>query len=756
MAVFVEAPVKLETTLGRRRAAIRRRLSRLAPSSAATAALSKSSYLPGLDGLRALAVIAVLIYHGRTSWLPGGFLGVEVFFVISGFIITRSLLTEWQERGRINLGAFWLRRARRLLPAVFMVIAATMTYALAFQPDAVASLRNDALSALIYVTNWHLIMGGQSYFDSFARPSMLRHLWSLAVEEQFYLIWPPVLFVGLSTIRRWGVFSLVVVGAAASAIGMALIYSSSGDITRIYYGTDTRAAGLLAGAALAFLPSGRRTGSGYVSRWLLALLGVASLTGLVAAAFWLDAGQTWLYEGGFLAVALTTCIAIVAATHTNLFSRVLGARPLRWVGLRSYGIYLWHWPIYMLIWPDQPTVLQWFGLTAVVFVVAALSYALVEQPVRQGALSRLWTSVRHWSTLRWRYRGAFAFSSAGAMALVAGLVTLSVLAKAPERPAYFNTTSVRIHSNLQVTDVASVLRGPTALSRVQTTISSLTDDGHTCETAAMAPGAADALKPEYGAGCPPPDALFARPAFPETEASTPVSAPVSQIPQSGEVDEAAVAAGHTPPSGDPAQPENRANCAAIRGTQYRSVEERQWYLANCVVAAPPPAQQPASQIAKPPVLTTAPSVTAIGDSVMLGAAYSLAGSIPGIDVDAQVGRQASAAISLLSQRAASNLLGSVILMDIGNNGTFTSAQFDQIMAIAGSRTVIFVNLHVPRSWQDGNNAVIADGVARYPNARLVDWKAAGDAHPDVFYSDGIHLTPDGASLYTSLIVAALQ
>ena len=717
---------------------------------------SKSSYLPGLDGLRALAVIAVLIYHGRASWLPGGFLGVEVFFVISGFIITRSLLNEWQDCGRINLGAFWLRRARRLLPAVFMVIAATMTYALAFQPTIVASLRDDALSALLYVTNWHLIMGGQSYFDSFARPSMLRHLWSLAVEEQFYLIWPPVLFLGMSTVRRWGVFTVVVGGVAASAIGMALIYTSSGDVSRIYYGTDTRAAGLLAGAALAFLLSGRGIGSGSAGRWLLTLLGVASLTGLVAAAFWLDEGQTWLYEGGFLAVSLTTCVTIAAATRTNLFSRLMGALPLRWVGLRSYGIYLWHWPIYMLIWPDQPTVLQWFGLTAVVFVVAAISYALVEQPVRQGALSRLWTRVRHWSTLRWRYRGAFAFSSAGAMALVAGLVTLSVMAKAPEKPAYFNTTSVRIHGNLQVTDVASVLRGPTALSRVQTTISSLTDDGRTCESAAIAPDSADALKPDYGAGCPPPDALFARPAFPETQASAPLPTSAAVIPTPGEVDEAAVAVGHTPPSGDPAQPENRANCDAIRGTQYLSVEERQWYLANCVVVAPPATEAPVSHIAKPPVLTTAPSVTAIGDSVMLGAAYSLAGSIPGIDVDAQVGRQASAAISLLSQRAASNLLGSVILMDIGNNGTFTSAQFDQIMAIAGTRTVIFVNLRVPRSWQDGNNAVIADGVARYPNARLVDWKAAGDAHPDVFYSDGIHLTPDGASLYTSLIVAALQ
>jgi hypothetical protein len=156
------------------------------------------------------------------------------------------------------------------------------------------------------------------------------------------------------------------------------------------------------------------------------------------------------------------------------------------------------------------------------------------------------------------------------------------------------------------------------------------------------------------------------------------------------------------------------------------------------------------------VLTTAPSVSAIGDSVMLGAAYQLAASIPGIDVDAQVGRQASAAVQLLAQRAASNLLGSVLLIDIGNNGTFTSAQFDQIMAIAGNRSVIFVNVRVPRSWQDGNNAVIADGVSRYANARLVDWKSAGDAHPQAFYSDGLHLTPDGAALYTSLIVAALQ
>jgi peptidoglycan/LPS O-acetylase OafA/YrhL len=753
--------VRIETTRGRRRAAIRRRLSCFSrkPSEANPTTEPKSSYLPGLDGLRALAVIAVLIYHGRASWLPGGFLGVEVFFVISGFIITRSLLNEWQDRGRIALGAFWLRRARRLLPAVFVVIAATLTYALAFQPDAVAKLRVDALFALLYVTNWHLIIDGQSYFESFARPSMLRHLWSLAVEEQFYLIWPLILFAGLPTLRRWGVLALILGGVAASAIGMALLYDSSGDVTRIYYGTDTRAAALLAGAALAFVAGGRGSANGFVKRWGLALLGAASLTGLLAAAFWLNDGQTWLYRWGFLAVSLTTCVTILAATRTNAFSRLLGVLPLRWVGLRSYGIYLWHWPIYMLIWPDQPTVLQFLGLTAAVLVVSALSYALIEMPVRQGALGRLWRRVRAWSNLRWRYRGAVAFSTSGAMALVVGLVTLSVLAKAPEVPSYFETGSIRIHGNLQVSDVGSVLRGPTALSRVQTTISTLTDDGRSCDAAAMAPAAAapGGLSPDYAASCPAAEPLFARPLF--AEPSAPASLPSLSIQHPTEVDEAAVGFGLTPPAPgtDPAamSPENRANCDLIRGTAYRSVGERQWYLANCIVT-PPSTQSQNVDVPRPPVLLTAPSVTAIGDSVMLGAAYTLAASIPGIDVDASVGRQADAAINLLSQRAASNLLGEVVLIHIGNNGTFTSAEFDQIMAIAGNRKVIFLNLHVPRSWQDSNNAVIADGVSRYPNARLVDWQATGDAHPELFYNDSIHLTPAGASTYTSMVIAALQ
>src|SRR5215212_4247115 len=215
------------------------------------------SYSPGLDGLRALAVIAVLFYHAELAWIPGGFLGVEVFFVISGYLISALLLAEWRQKGTINLKDFWLRRARRLLPALYVLLVVTLTYAVVFLPGEVAGLRAEVLAAVGYVTNWYLIFGQQSYFESVGRPSVLQHLWSLAVEEQFYLIWPIVLAVGLGWGTVWRrqrlVLMVALVGAASSAVMMALMYTPGVDPSRIYFGTDTRATGLLCGAALAFL-----------------------------------------------------------------------------------------------------------------------------------------------------------------------------------------------------------------------------------------------------------------------------------------------------------------------------------------------------------------------------------------------------------------------------------------------------------------------------------------------------------------------
>lgn len=215
--------------------------------------LPQLPYMPGLDGLRALAVVAVLLYHADLGWFRGGFLGVDVFFVISGYLITALLLAEWDGHARIDCVGFWLRRARRLLPALLLLLASTLLFAVVFLPDEVAGLRGDALAALLYATNWYFVFEQRSYFETFGRPSLLLHLWSLAVEEQFYILWPLLFALGMRVLGRRRFLPVVLAGAAASALAMALLYQPDSDTSRIYYGTDTRVAGLLVGAALAFV-----------------------------------------------------------------------------------------------------------------------------------------------------------------------------------------------------------------------------------------------------------------------------------------------------------------------------------------------------------------------------------------------------------------------------------------------------------------------------------------------------------------------
>ncbi len=216
------------------------------------AAAARLRYLPGLDGLRALAVLAVLVYHADVAWLPGGFLGVDVFFVISGYLITSLLLAERSATGRIKLRRFWARRARRLLPALFALLAVVAVVVLAWVPDQQARLGGDVGAAFTYSTNWYLIFHQESYFVALGRPSLLRHLWSLAVEEQFYLAWPLIFAAGLALYGKRWFPKVILVGALVSAVLMALLFIPGTDPSRVYFGTDTRAAGLLVGSLLAF------------------------------------------------------------------------------------------------------------------------------------------------------------------------------------------------------------------------------------------------------------------------------------------------------------------------------------------------------------------------------------------------------------------------------------------------------------------------------------------------------------------------
>ena len=274
-------------------------------------------YVGALDGVRALAVAGVLLYHAGVPWLPGGFLGVDLFFVLSGFLITSLLLAEREATGRIDLARFWLRRARRLLPAAFVVIGVCLLVVAFLPPGEAARTRADALASLGYVNNWHQVLADRSYFESFGRPSLLEHLWSLAVEEQFYLLWPLFLGFALTRLGRRRTALLTLAAATASALAMGLLFEPGSDPSRVYFGTDTHASGLLAGALLAFLwPLGRFRATPHPSAvWVLDAAAVAGLAAVVAAMATVHDYDPFVYRGGIAAFGVAAAVLIGAVSH---------------------------------------------------------------------------------------------------------------------------------------------------------------------------------------------------------------------------------------------------------------------------------------------------------------------------------------------------------------------------------------------------------------------------------------------------------
>jgi len=361
-------------------------------------------YLPGLDGLRALAVAAVVAYHVDLGWAQGGLLGVGVFFTLSGYLITDLLLGQQESTGRLQLAGFWLRRARRLLPALIVMLAVVVAWVTLLNRPLLPAVRGAVVASTLYVTNWWLIAQHSSYFAQFGPPSPLEHLWSLAVEEQFYLIWPWLLWIGLrwrrsraATDTRLAAASLLL--AAASAVAMGLLYQPGYDPTRVYDGTDTRAFGLLIGAALAFVWPSRHLRAEVAdgARWILDGAGFAGLAVFAVLVWRTGEYSPFLYRGGMVLLSFAAALMVAAAASpASRFGRILGWWPLRWLGVRSYGIYLWHFPIIALTAPpgggDTPAraILQ----VSATIGCAALSWRYIEEPIRHGALSRWWAQMR--------------------------------------------------------------------------------------------------------------------------------------------------------------------------------------------------------------------------------------------------------------------------------------------------------------------------------------------------------------------------
>ncbi len=600
--------------------------------------MSVLSRLPGLDGLRGVAVMAVIGYHlNLGNFLPAGFLGVDIFFTVSGFIITALMLQEHAQTGRIDFAAFYLRRARRLFPAALLMLLVLVALTPLLQPAALPRLREDLPAAFLYVSNWWQIVAQQSYFEAIDHPRLLQHLWSLAVEEQYYLLWPLLSWWLLNSFGKTGL-GIAAGGIAFASTGwMAWLYATQivdGDPSRVYLGTDTHLMGLLAGSALAawWNPWKIRMAS-QASDEGINLAGTAALAALIWGMAETHEGMPGLYMGGFLLTATLTCVVIGSATREGTWvAWMLSTRPMLWLGARSYSLYLWHWPVMVWLRPSAQADAQelvWITVArlALTCVCAEASYRWVETRWAKGFLA-----------IPWR-RSA----TTGAATLV--LVNAWVLVYMP------NWASERQHK------------------------------------------------------------------------------PMTEQPQSA------------PPQTSP-NPGSSTPSPAL--TALADKHE---------TATPTTALQVGRLHAE---ASSYQRVTLVGDSVLLGASPYLLRRLPAASVEAKVGRQGSDGLKIVQNLRSETQLGDATVIHLGTNGYLAENQFKALLQnLADRKTVVVVNVYGARRWTGPNNELIGRVSKNFDNVRLVDWHAIGQANPDYFVQDGIHLSGSGIHAYYSQIRMAL-
>jgi peptidoglycan/LPS O-acetylase OafA/YrhL len=655
--------------------------------------------LPGLDGLRAIAVIGVLLYHVGVSWLPGGFLGVDLFFVISGFLITSLLLNEVRLTGRLSLRRFYLRRARRLLPALFVMLAVMGTFMAFFAPADLGQARGDIAAALGYVSNWWYVLHHRSYFIAAGRPSPFQHLWSLAVEEQFYLVWPAVLVALVATRARlrW-ITAVALAGAVGSAFWMRVLAVRGNvpfdtDSSRVYFGTDTHASALLLGAAAAAMVAGlaarRDRGIPAGVRVACDVLGVAGLVAICWSMHAFDYYRPGLYRGGFLAfAAIGTVVVTLAAATGGWLGRALDVSPLRWIGARSYGLYLWHWPVFVYTRPGLdwslrgPAALA--ARLAIVVFLTELSYRFVEVPLRREGVVSLVRRLRiagRDHPRAWRVV-APVLSAALGIAAVAGATTL---------------VSTRIAHSQARRDASTLGQGQSQ----------------------------------------------------PNNAAVAAAGPTSSMPAAP----LATSAASTPPDRTP------ASSAVMSGaTSAAETTSPQLSLPTRPPSRPThPGMATHGPVTTPPAIPagTPPSVSAVGDSVMLDAATALKAVCPGTEVYAVVGWQAKAVFAEVATLRTAAHLGREVVIETGTNGIVSAKELDATLtALADRQKVIVINDHMDRPWEPPNNAMFPVVVKAHPNAVLVNWDTAADTHPNWLSTDGVHLKPAGRAPYAQLIKTA--
>ena len=375
--------------------------------------LKSSRYMSGLDGLRALAVIGVIFYHLTPHILPGGFLGVPIFFVLSGYLISDLLIQEFEQNGKISLKQFWKRRLNRLYPALVTMLILVTGWITIFERSLLLNIRNMILTSLVYLNNWWQISQGASYFDRFTTPSPFVHLWSLAIEGQFYLIWPVIVVFAIVFIKRndWIFYTFIGV-SILSALLMAILYVPGADPSRVYYGTDTRAFSLLIGSALAFIwPSTKlKKNLPNAGRVTLDAVGVLSLGLLIWLMVQLMDSDPFTYYGGIFIFSLISGILVAVVAHpATWLAKLLSLQPLKWIGQRSYGLYLWQYPVMILyevkvgdtsLHPLRHLIIQ----ITLIILISEASYRFVEMPFKKLNIREVlnWNVIADHGKSLWR------------------------------------------------------------------------------------------------------------------------------------------------------------------------------------------------------------------------------------------------------------------------------------------------------------------------------------------------------------------
>ena len=364
-------------------------------------------HISSIDGLRAIAVAAVVLYHLGISWIPGGFLGVDLFFVISGYVITRLILDSINQSSALDLRAFYSARLRRIYPGFIFMVICTIIFIGVWAPEAIKRFLTDLPYALTGSINWYLVARNQDYFETIGRPPLLQHTWSLAVELQFYLIWPIILltvlkYFGKKNVARIALAIAIISGVTLFIVSLSLDQANAQQISHIYFGTDTHSLGLFLGSALAvsWIPQNLSAAITKRAQDVIDGIGVVGLLGLISVFLFIDQSNANLYRIAFPLAGIFGCLVIISLVHpASRFAPIISTAPFRWVGQRSYGIYIWHWVIFQVTRPSVDLSGQTWALylarVLLVLALADISLRWVEIPFRQGAVQNWFRGMKY-------------------------------------------------------------------------------------------------------------------------------------------------------------------------------------------------------------------------------------------------------------------------------------------------------------------------------------------------------------------------